>query len=182
MTMGDDSPGDGAEGPAGGAMDDGGRVNQALTGALGQGQQAWLDRSAAKAADMGAEEAARVAGGEAVEADTERRKLEAEAADVDARAPASEEAKDADAAVAQAEKLADDAIAASLDSDAAAEDSFRKSRFLHHDAAAVTADGVRAEGDVGRAGKDLTELDRLEAQVEKDEKLATEPTSAPSGA
>jgi hypothetical protein len=157
-------------------------VNQAFTGALERGQRASLDRSAAKAADMGAEEAARVAGAEAVEADTERRKLEAEAADVDARAPGSEEAKDADAAVAQAEKLADDAIAASLDSDAAAEDSFRKSRFLHHDALAVTADGVRAEGDVGRAGKDLAELDRLEAQVEKDEKLATEPTSAPSGA
>jgi hypothetical protein len=182
MTMDDGARGDEVKGADGISIDDGGRVNQALTGALAEGQQAWLDRSAAKAADMGAEEAARVAGAEAVEADTERRKLEAEATDVEASAPGSVEAADADAAVAEAEKLAGDAVAASLDSDVAAEDSVRKSRFFHHDAAAVAADGERAEKDVGRAGKDLAALDRLEGQVENDEKLATGSTTAPSGA
>jgi hypothetical protein len=46
----------------------------------------------------------------------------------------------------------------------------------------VAADGERAEEDVGRAGKDLAELDRLEAQLEKDDNPATSSTSAKPGA
>jgi hypothetical protein len=102
MTIDDDARGDEADATASTSIDDGGRVNQALTGALAQGQQAWLDRSAARAADMGAEEAAKVAGAEAVEADDERRKLEAEAAGIEARAPGSEDAREVEAASAAA--------------------------------------------------------------------------------
>jgi hypothetical protein len=169
MDMTADSPDlDPQRTPQGPAMHDGGRINQSMTSSFQKGEMAEIDRGRARDGDVGAEEAARVAGSEAVEADSDRRKIEAEVAQLEAKDPASDATKDARDALAQAETLADDAISASLDSDQYAEDAHRNSRFLHHDAASVAEDGKRAEEDVGRASHDLATLDQLETRVETD--------------
>jgi len=116
--------------------------------------------------------AAKVSGELAAEADQERLRIEAEAARIDQARPGSPEAADADAAVAQADREADEAITESLDSDEAAEDARRAtgSRLLHRgaDPAEVTADKQRALADESVAGRDLSDLDALEARVDGD--------------
>jgi hypothetical protein len=116
--------------------------------------------------------AAKVSGELAAEADQERLRIEAEAARIDRARPGSPEAADADAAVSEAGRDADQAIAESLDSDAAADDARTAtgSTFLHRgsDPAEVTADRERALADESVAGRDLAALDALEARIESD--------------
>jgi hypothetical protein len=80
--------------------------------------------------------------------------------------------KDAEAAKAQAELDADEAIAASLDSDVAAEDALRSegSRhfYLSADPDDAEADKVKALSDESAAGQDLSDLDSLEKRVSND--------------
>jgi hypothetical protein len=165
-------------------MHDGGVVNRAITGAFKDGQSTYVDHASAKDSDSGAEESARVAGSEAVDADDDRRKIEAISEEVSSLAEGSPEAADAASAVAEAEKLADDAIAASLDSDDAADQARHRSGFFHHAAPVVTADYSRSEDDVRRAGIDLSKLDELEKRVEADDAAAKGQTvsTAPAAA
>ncbi len=126
----------------------------------------------AAAADEATETAARVTGELATEADGERRRIEGQVASIERSAPTSPRAKDAEAARATAERDADGAVAASLDSGAAAEDARRAtgSRFLHRGAEAerAEADEARALADERTVATDLVELDALERRVEED--------------
>jgi hypothetical protein len=119
-----------------------------------------------------AEVAARVAGEMGAEADQKRLKIEQLVDAAEKSSPGTDKVKDAEAAMAQAEKDADEAIAASLDSGAAAEDALHStgSRHLHRSADPVgaTADRVRALNDEAVAAKDLTELDSLVERVTND--------------
>ena len=116
--------------------------------------------------------AARSTGEMAAEADQERLKIEAEVARVEQAEPGTPSAADAEAALTQAERDADQAVAESLDSDVAADDarSSEGTRRLHRgaDPAAVLADEQRALADESVAGRDLSDLDGLEARVEAD--------------
>ncbi|MGA8723489.1 MAG: hypothetical protein WB565_00470 [Acidimicrobiales bacterium] len=116
--------------------------------------------------------AGRVTGEMGAEADKERREIEGLVHAVEQAAPGSERANDAEAAQAQAEKDADEAIAASLDTDVAAEDAVRSegSRHLHlsADPDQTQADKVRALKDESVAGRDLSDLDALEKRVSDD--------------
>ena len=118
------------------------------------------------------EVAARVIGEIGSEADQERLKIEGLVADVEKAAPGSDKAKDAEIAAAQAEKDADEAIAASLDSDTAAEDALnaKGSRHLHLSANPDEAEAAEARAlkDESVAGKDLSDLDSLEKRVSDD--------------
>ena len=67
----------------------------------------------------------------AAEADQERLKIESQVKAVEKASPGSDKAKDAEAAGAQAEKDADESIAASLDSDVAAEAALRSEGTPH---------------------------------------------------
>ncbi len=118
------------------------------------------------------EVAARVIGEIGSEADQERLKIEGLVADVEKAAPGSDKAKDAEIAAAQAEKDADEAIAASLDSDTAAEDALnaKGSHHLHlsanpDEAQAAEARALKVES---VAGKDLSDLDSLDKRVSDD--------------
>jgi hypothetical protein len=117
--------------------------------------------------------AARVSGELAAEADQERLRIEAETARIEQARPGTAPARDAEAAVAQAERDADQAVTESLDSDEAADDARRStgSKFLHRgsDPVEVTADKERALADEAVAGRDLADLDTLEARIEADE-------------
>ena len=116
--------------------------------------------------------AARVTGELSAEADQERLALEQSVQAVEAAAPGSERAKDAEAAEAQAEKDADEAIAASLDSDCAAEDALHAEGSPHLHLAAdpddAQADKARALKDESVAGRDLSDLDALEERITHD--------------
>jgi hypothetical protein len=118
------------------------------------------------------EAAARVIGEIGAEADQERLKIEGLVQSIEKTAPGSDKARDAEAAAAQAEKDADDAVTASLDSDAAAEDALKSegSRHLHLSANPdeAKADEARALKDESLAGKDLSDLDSLEQRVSDD--------------
>jgi hypothetical protein len=118
------------------------------------------------------ETAARVIGEISSEADQERLRIEGLVRGIDKAAPESDKAKDADAAAAQAEKDADEAIAASLHSDAAAEDALNSegSRHLHlsADPDEAKVDKARALKDESIAAKDLSDLDSLEKRVAED--------------
>jgi hypothetical protein len=118
------------------------------------------------------EVAARVTGEIGAEADQERLKIEKQVQAAESASPGSDKTKDAEAALAQAEKDADEAIAASLDSDVAAEDAHnsRGSRYLHRSANpdGATADKARALSDESVAGRDLADLDSLEERVTSD--------------
>jgi hypothetical protein len=116
--------------------------------------------------------AAQVTGEMAAEADQERLKIEGQVQAVEKASPGSQRAKDAEAAEAQAEKDADEAIAASLDSDVVDEDALNSegSRHLHLSAnpEGAKAGEVRALKDESVAGKDLSDLDSLEKRVSDD--------------
>jgi hypothetical protein len=118
------------------------------------------------------EVAARVTGEIGAEADQERLKIEKLVAAAEKAAPGTDKTKDAEAAMAQAEKDADEAIAASLDSDVAAEDALHSTgtRFLHKsaDPEGATADKVRALNDESVAARDLSDLDSLVERVTND--------------
>ena len=118
------------------------------------------------------EVAARVTGEISSEADQERLKIEGLVKEVEKAAPGSDRAKDAEAAGAQSEKDADEAIAASLDSDSAAESAVHSegSRLLHTSANPDEAkmDEVTALKDESVAGRDLSDLDALEKRVTDD--------------
>jgi len=117
--------------------------------------------------------AAKVTGELAAEADQERLRIEREVARIEQARPGSPQALDAEAAQARAEHDADEAVAESLDTDEAADDARRStgSTFLHRgsDPAEVTADEQRALADEAVTGRDLADLDTLEARVETDE-------------
>jgi hypothetical protein len=106
------------------------------------------------------------------EADQERLNIEGLVKSLEEAAPGNDKAKDAEAAEAQAEKDADDAVTASLDSDAAAEDALKSegSRHLHLSANPDEAkvDEARALKDESLAAKDLSDLDSLEQRVADD--------------
>ena len=108
----------------------------------------------------------------AAEADQERLKIERLVAAAEQSSPGTEKTKDAEAALAQAERDADEAIAASLDSDVAAEDALHSEGTGHFHRAAnpdeATADKVRALQDESVAARDLSELDALEQRVSSD--------------
>ena len=108
----------------------------------------------------------------AAEADQERLTIEGMVDDVEKSSLGSDQAKDAEAAQAQAEKDADEAIAVSLDSDVAAEDAVNSesSRRLHRPAnpEGAEADEARALKDESVAGRDLSDLDSLEKRVSDD--------------
>jgi hypothetical protein len=130
-------------------------------------------RSGTATADAEATEvAARVAGELGAEADQDRLKIEQMVQKAEKASPGTDKTKDAEAALAQAEKDADEAIAASLDSDVAAEDALHSTgtRFLHRSANPdnATADKVRALNDESVAGKDLSELESLVERVSND--------------
>jgi len=116
--------------------------------------------------------AARVTGEMAAEADQERLKIEGLVKAVETASPGSYRAKDAEAAGAQAEKDADEAIASSLDSDVADEDALNSegSRHLHLSANPdeAKADEVKTLNDESVAGRDLSDLDSLEKRVSDD--------------
>jgi len=137
-------------------------------------QRAGSAVDAAQATDT----AARVLGEMAAEADQERLAIERRVAGVESGAPGSSEARDAAAVGARAERDADEAIAESLDADAADEDARRSegTRYLHRssDPASAEADERRALADEAVAARDLSELDSLAAQV------GVDTTSAPS--
>jgi len=154
-------------------------VNRALSGAMDAEFKASMDRGESKDADAGAEEAARVAGELAVEADDERHTIDAEAATIEAGEPGTTEAARAAAVKARADAEADAAIAASLDSDTAAADARQHSRLLHHDAADVEADYHQATADVSVAASDLADIDTLEASLQGEVPPAPAP---PTGA
>lgn len=116
--------------------------------------------------------AARASGAMGAEADQERLKIEGLVKEVEAAAPGSARANDAAAAEAQAEKDADEAIAASLDSDTTAEDarSSEGSGLFHRSANPEEAgvDNARALADESVVGKDLSDLDALVKRVSDD--------------
>jgi hypothetical protein len=118
------------------------------------------------------EVAARVTGEISSEADQERLKIAGMVQDLEKAAPGSDRSKDAEAAESQAEKDADAAIAASLDSDAAAERARNAegSRHLHlsADPDEAKVDEVTALKDESVAGRDLSDLDSLEKRVSDD--------------
>lgn len=126
----------------------------------------------AVAADEATETAARVTGELAVEADGERRRIEVQVASIERSVSATARVTDAEAARAAAERDADEGVAASLDSDAAAEDArgATGSRFLHRGAEGERgeADEARALADERTAAADLVELDALERRVAED--------------
>ncbi len=119
-----------------------------------------------------AEAAARVTGQLGAEADQERLKIEKLVAGAEQASPGTDKTKDAEAAMAQAEKDADEAIAASLDSGVAAEDALHSTgtRHLHRSANPdeATADKVRALNDESVAAKDLSDLESLVERVTND--------------
>jgi hypothetical protein len=131
-------------------------------------QRAGTARDEAEATEM----AARVAGEMAAEADQERLKIESLVQEVEKTSPGSDRAKDAQAAEAQAEKDGDEAIAASLDSDVAAEGALNSesSRRLHRPAnpEGANVDEAKALQDESVAGRDLSDLDSLEKRVSDD--------------
>jgi len=116
--------------------------------------------------------AARSTGEMATEADQERLRIEGEVTRIEQAEPGSPSATDAEAALAQAERDADQAVQESLDSDVAADDarSSEGTRYLHRGAEpeAVLMDEQRALADESVAGRDLADLDGLEARVEAD--------------
>ena len=116
--------------------------------------------------------AARVTGELGAEADQERLAIEKSVQAVEAAAPGSDRAKDAEAVEVQAEKDADEAIAASLDSDGAAEDALHAEGSPHLRVAAdpdeARADRTRALKDESVAGRDLSDLDTLEERIAHD--------------
>ena len=116
--------------------------------------------------------AARATGEMAAEADQERPRIEAEVARVERDEPGSAAARDAESAKTRAEHDADETVDESLDSDEAAEDSRAAAgtRHLHRgaDPDRVLADERRALADESVAGRDLADLDVLEARVEGD--------------
>lgn len=116
--------------------------------------------------------AAKASGELAAEADHERLGIEAEVTRIEASRPGSPQARDAEAAEAEAERDADQAVSESLDTGEAADDarSATGSRILHRgsDPAEVTADLQRALADEAVAGHDLADLDDLETRVETD--------------
>ncbi len=118
------------------------------------------------------ETAARVSGEMAAEADQERVTIEGLVKRVTQAAPGSDKTRDAQAAAAQAEHDADEAVAASLDSDAAAEEADRaEGAGLFHrgaDPAPGGIDMVRALQDESVVGKDLRDLDALGKRVSGD--------------
>jgi len=126
----------------------------------------------AVADDEATETAARVAGSLAAEADQERLTIERQVADIEAAAPGSAQAVDAEAALARAERDADEAVTESLDSDEAAEQAraARGSHVFHRgaDPAAAEHDRDRALADEAVAARDLADLDGLEARVASD--------------
>ncbi len=125
--------------------------------------------------------AAKVSGELAAEADQDRLRIEKEAARIEEARPGSAQALDAEAAEARAECEADEAVTESLDTDEAADDarSATGSKFLHRgsDPAEVTADERRALADEAVAGRDLADLDALQARVERDEQRLPPQTS-----
>ena len=116
--------------------------------------------------------AANVTGELAGEADQERLAIEADVARIEAAAPGGPQARDAEVAEAQAEHDADEAVAESLDSGVADENAQgTRGRGLFHRSADPTAaigDRDRALADEAVAGRDLAELDVLQARVEAD--------------
>jgi hypothetical protein len=118
------------------------------------------------------EVAAQVTGEMGAEADQERLKIEAVVQAAEKAAPGTDKTKEAEAAEVQAEKDADEAIAASLDSDVAAEDALHSegSRHLHlsADPDQAQADKRKALNDESVAGNDLSDLDAIEKQVSDD--------------
>jgi len=131
-------------------------------------QRAGTARDDAEATEV----AARVAGELGAEADQDRLKIEQLVQEAEKASPGTDKTKDAEAALAQAEKDADEAIAASLDSGVAAEDALHSTgtRYLHRSANSdeATADKVRALNDESVAGKDLSDLESLVERVSND--------------
>ena len=141
-------------------------------------QRAGTAINAAQATDT----AARVTGELAGEADQERLAIEAEVARIEEVAPGGPQARDAEAAEAQAEHDADEAVAESLDSGGADENARgAEGRGLFHhsaDATAALQDRDRALADEAVAGRDLADLDVLQARVEADVDAAGVPPAA----
>jgi len=83
--------------------------------------------------------------------------------------PGSDQARDAEAALARAERDGDEAVSVSLDSDAAEDDvRHREGTGLFHkdaDAEGAAADEAEALLDEAVAGRDLADLDTLEQRV-----------------
>ncbi len=118
------------------------------------------------------ETAARVSGEMAAQADQERSAIEGLVQQVTQAAPGSAKARDTQAAAAEAEHDADEAIAASLDSDVAAEEAVRaEGTGLFHrgaDPAVGRVDEDTALRDESVIGKDLRDLDELRRRVSDD--------------
>jgi len=116
--------------------------------------------------------AARAVGEMAAQADQERLAIEAQVAGIERSAPGTPQARDAEAAVSLAEHDADEAVAKSLDAGAADEDARASegTRFLHRsaDPERAEADEHRALDDESVAGRDLADIDGLEARVAHD--------------
>jgi len=140
----------------------GGRLDHAT----GNAYERWIDKGSAEDEDEATQEAARVAGEMALEADDECRKIEAEVANIEAQAPGSIAAQEAEAIKARVEQDADQAVNASLDSDAAATDAQQRDTRRHPDPATAKADYQRATADVGVATKDLVDEESLEKQLD----------------
>jgi hypothetical protein len=121
--------------------------------------------------------AAEVTGEMAAEADQERLKIEAEVARIERAAPGSSQARDAEAAASQSERDADEAVTKSLDSDVAAENARSAEGTGHFHRGAepdeAVADEAQALADESVVGRDLTDLDALQARVESDGSGAT---------
>ena len=124
--------------------------------------------SARDAADATAV-AARVTGEMAAEADQERLRIDGQVAAIEHATPGSDQARDAEAALARAERDGDEAVSVSLDSDAAEDDvRHREGKGLFHkdaDAEGAAADEAEALHDEAVAGRDLADLDTLEQRV-----------------
>ena len=106
----------------------------------------WAGRSARDAADATAV-AARVTGEMAAEADQERLRIDGQVAAIEHATPGSDQARDAEAALARAERDGDEAVSVALDSDAAEDDvRHREGKGLFHkdaDAEGVIRPGIR---------------------------------------
>jgi hypothetical protein len=130
------------------------------------------NRAEARDADDGASTAARLAGVEAAQADTERIEAEATVARLRARAPGSPQLADAEEALARIESDAKDAIDASLDSGMRAADAVGASRRWHEDGPAAEAAYGQAEADLHRVGQDLADADAQAARIAADAEKA----------
>jgi hypothetical protein len=141
-------------------------VDRAVGWVPGQGinrnlEEDWTDRGLADLPRDEVVDTARSAGDLAVQADQIRHAIVAEATRRAGAQPGTPAAAEAAQAADEANRLADDAIAAGLDTT----EVDLSARAAKHDVARLESDADAAQGDLGRGARDVAQLDALRTRL-----------------